>query len=90
MPRWYDEPVKITFSAHARQQLRERNLSEAEVARAVERPERIAAQSPRRYRVLKNIRRERKSYLLVVICDRRNSTVEIVTAFLTSKLKKYL
>lgn len=82
--------MKIVFSDHALQQASERRLSKIEIERAIRKPQKLIQQSSRRYRALKTVHRNKKRYLLVVIYDLRNSTREVVTAFLTTKLKKYL
>ena len=82
--------MEITFSEHARRQLRERNIAESAVPETVRRPLKIIRQSERRYQVVRLIRKRGKRHLVIVIYDARNSDREIVTAFHTSKLKKYL
>ncbi|HBT81742.1 TPA: hypothetical protein DEB04_03425 [Candidatus Giovannonibacteria bacterium] len=81
---------KITFSAHARYQLKERNLSEREVKRALRNPDKIYKQSANRFRAIKMSRKQGKGYLVVVVYETINSTQEIITVFITSKIKKYL
>lgn len=82
--------MKITFSQHALYQLHERNLTTREVENALHKPDRHIPQTFRRWRAVRIVTRQRKRYCLVVIYDRTNSHAEIVTAFLTSKLTKYL
>lgn len=71
-------------------QINERCLSKIEVERAIRTPWKLVQQSLRRYRAVQIIRKRSKRYLLVVIYDVRNSVREVVTAFLTAKLEKYL
>ena len=80
----------ITFSDHARQQLRERGIAERQVILAVRHPTQTIPQSLTRYRAALFTPQKRKRYALVVIVDRRGKAHEVVTAFITSKLTKYL
>lgn len=82
--------MPIVFSRHALAQIRERNLTRRDIENAVRVPLRVIEQGSNRYRAVRIIRRRQKRHLLVVIYDQRESTSEIVTAFLTSKFKKYL
>ena len=81
---------KIVFSKHARFQLKERNISEREVKESFKNPDRIIKQRPNRFRLLKVIRKQDKDYLLIIVFERKKSSDEIITAFITSKVKKYL
>ena len=81
---------KIIFSKHARYQLKERNISEREIRKSIENPDKILKQSPQRFRLIKEIKRAGRSYILIVIFEQKNSFKEIITAFITSKVKKYL
>ena len=80
----------VAFSDHARYQLKERHISQREVTGVVHNPDKIIQQSPYRFRAFKIITKQQTPYLLVVIYDHVNSSIEIVTAFYTSKIKKYL
>lgn len=82
--------MKIRFSEHALHQLKERKLSKAEVEHAIREPEKVIAQSSYRYCAIKPIRKHKKDYLLIVIYDETADQKEIVTAFITSKIEKYL
>lgn len=82
--------MKITFSDHARTQMRERNLSEDMVLRVMENPDKVVRQSGNRLAAQKLIGKNGKKYLLIVVYDEMGDTYEIVTSFLTAKFKKYL
>ena len=82
--------VRITFSDHARAQLRERKLSKNLILDAVRRPDKIFQQSINRYRAQKILHKGGGKYLLIVVYDEIDRAREIVTAFLTTKFKKYL
>ena len=82
--------MKIRYTTHAERQLAERNLSRKEIERIVRKPQKLIRQGTARHRAIGTIRRHAKRYLLVVIYDRTNAHIEVVTAFLTTKFKKYL
>ena len=80
----------LVFSDHARAQLKERQLSEDMIVDAVENPDKIVAQNANRYRIIKIIYKNGKQFLLIVVYDHISERIEVVTAFLTTKFKKYL
>ena len=82
--------VKIVFSAHAKLQLAERRISQREVLETIRKPDHITRQLNNRLQAVRGRERKGKEYLLVVIYDETQSVQEIVTAFYTSKIKKYL
>ena len=81
---------KITFSKHAIIQLKERNVSRDQIKESFRSPDKIIKQSPNRFRLLKIVQKQGKDYLLVIVFERKRSSDEIITAFITSKVKKYL
>lgn len=82
--------MDVVFSDHAVEQLKERKLSEELILSVFDDPDKIIRQSEKRYRIQKIIHKSAKKYLLIVVYDAANGTKEIVTAFLTTKFKKYL
>jgi hypothetical protein len=82
--------VKTVFSSHARWQLIERKISEREVLEAIGEPDNVTRQPNGRFQTLKIKERKGKEYLLIVIYEETLLVREIVTAFYTSKIKKYL
>lgn len=82
--------MKISFSKHALYQLKERNLSRELAIETIENPSAIVEQENNRFRAVKLIRRSNKDFLTVVVYDKTNSHTEIVTVFITSKIRKYL
>jgi len=82
--------LKILFSHHAQYQLKERRLSKNQITSAFDQPDRLTLQTDNRYQLLKLIKLSGKTYLLVIIYEQEFSEIKIVTAFITSKIKKYL
>ncbi|MEK7629025.1 MAG: DUF4258 domain-containing protein [Patescibacteria group bacterium] len=82
--------MEIYFTDHARYQFKERNISLAEVDRTVRRPDKILKQLSGRIRAVRRFKKQRKVYALVAVYEVRKHRIEVVTVFLTSKIKKYL
>ena len=78
------------FSEHARNQMLERNISKEEIISTIANPEKIIKQTPKKFQAVKLIKRNGKKYLTVVIYRQTNSAKKVITAFLTTKFKKYL
>lgn len=81
---------RIIFSKHARSQLKERNISEQEVKDSFKNPDKIVKQSSNRFRLVKIVQKHNKNYTLIIVFERKRTLDEIITVFLTSKIKKYL
>ena len=79
---------KITFTQHALFQLKQRSIRKKDVVDCIRYPDKVVRQSKIRLRVLQVTLRKR--YLLVVIYDQTPKEINIITAFITSKIKKYL
>ena len=84
--------MEIYFTGHAKYQFRERNISPTEVEQTIERPDKILKQASGRIRAVRRFKKQRKVYALVAVyeVEVRKHRIEIVTVFLTSKIKKYL
>lgn len=82
--------AEIIFSEHAKDQLMERNIVARDVKVTIEKPDKLIIQLDQRLRAAKTIKMPNVKYLLVVIYERKHDTIEVVTAFKTSKFKKYL
>ncbi|MFA6393397.1 MAG: DUF4258 domain-containing protein [Patescibacteria group bacterium] len=80
----------ISFSDHAILQLRTRKLKKALVISAVKMPNRIIIQSNGRLQAIKLFLKSKKKYLIVVIYENLKDDKKIITAFITSKVKKYI
>lgn len=69
----------------------ERNILEKEIILTLLRPDKIIAQSSGKFQAVKSIKKDGKKYLIVAVYRQTlNSTKKVITAFLTSKIKKYL
>lgn len=82
--------MEIHFTDHAEYQLKERNISRADVERTVRKPDKTLKQSSDRIRAVRKFKKRGKLYALVAVYEIRKQRIEIVTIFLTSKVKKYL
>mgnify|MGYP001603046411 CR=1 FL=1 len=78
--------MEVVFSEHARYQMREREITEEEVLETLNIPDRVLRQPDGRYQYSRKLH----GRALVVICAQKEHAIEVVTAFPSSKLKKYL
>ena len=81
---------KITLTQHALFQLKQRGITKKDVVDCVRYPDKVLKQSKIRSRALQVTLQKQKRYLLVVIYDQTSNEISIITAFITSKIKKYL
>lgn len=82
--------MDVVFSDHARKQLTERKIAETEVLQAIKQPHKVIRQDARRYLAIRISRKNTRQHLLIVVYDNKDSVKEVVTAFITSKIEKYL
>lgn len=82
--------MKIVLSDHARYQMRVRNLQVKDIRRAMKKPDGSILQPDGRIQVVKEETRSGKQYLIVVVFEVEKDVSTVVTAFRTSKIKKYL
>ncbi|TRZ77168.1 DUF4258 domain-containing protein [bacterium] len=82
--------IKIIFSEHAKNQLKERNIAEIRVIEAITFPDKIVKQVNQRMQAVKIYTIQSKKYLLIVVFEQTNTVKTIITAFITSKIRKYL
>ena len=78
------------FSEHARNQMLERNISKEEIISTITNPDKIIKQASKKFRAVKLIKKNDEKYLIMVIYRQTNSAKKVITAFLTTKFKKYL
>ena len=81
---------QIIFSRHAIYQIKERKIDETEILLAITKPDKTIRCPENKLQAIKKIKRNNKIFLLIVIYKPINSSVKIITAFLTSKINKYL
>jgi len=81
---------RIIFTNHSRYQLRERSIDKKLVLKTINSPDKIILQHEIRKQAVKLIKRNKKKYLIVVIYEETSRSKKVITAFLTSKIKKYL
>ncbi len=82
--------MKIVFTEYTRRQLEERALPEREIRKTLQNPEKTMRQPDGRYRAVHRINRVSRRYVLVVVYEKQQTDARVVTAFLTSKINKYL
>ena len=79
---------QIEFSDHALNQMRERDISREFIKETINHPDKIISQS-QRTKALKFFANKDKEYLYVVIYENTAGISKVITAFITSKIKKY-
>lgn len=82
--------LKLQFTKHAKYQLSYRNISRKNIVKTISKPDRVIEQSAVRKKALKIVKKGAKMYVMVVVYEQSGNTAAVITAFLTSKLKKYL
>ena len=89
---WYNNrPMdKISFSKHASDQMAERKISKVAILRSVRNPDKLQEQESARFRAMKKFGKAGHTRLLVVVYDKVEGGLRIVTAFFTSQIQQYL
>lgn len=85
--------MKIVFTKHAIERLREREISEEEVKGFIAKPDKVERSSKfsRRF-LLKKIyfnQKFKRDHLLLIILEKEDSIFKVITAIDTSKISKY-
>jgi hypothetical protein len=85
--------IKIAFTKHALERLKERGISEKEVREFIKNPDKIerSLKSPNRFLIKKIYfnRKLKKDHLLLIILEKENSILKVITIIDTSKISKY-
>jgi len=68
----------------------ERNISKEEIISTIANPAKIIKQAQKKFQTIKLIKKNDEKYLIMVIYRQTNSAKKVITAFLTTKFKKYL
>ena len=78
--------MKIVFTKHAGERMKERNIKKSEVKEAILYPHRIMEKLEQR--IIKNIRKNGQLLIIYIVDERK--LVRVITVITTSKLSKYL
>jgi len=82
--------VSIKFTDHAKRQMRERSLSKKVVISSIQKADFEKKQHDGRLKLIKVISRKPKTFLLIIIVEKIQKELKVITVFKTSKAKKYL
>lgn len=82
--------MEYIIKPHARKRMQERSISEQVVKDALDSPTKVSYDSRERILIKKLYSRGGKKRLLLVVCDKVEHVLEIITIIDTSKIKKYL
>jgi len=80
----------VVYSQHALNQMRERDISKREISFILNKPDGLVEQSSGKFQAVKLVIKNSRPFLLVVIYRQTDAGYRIITAFLTSKINKYL
>ncbi len=85
--------IRVVFSNHAKERMKERGISEKEVKEFLKNPDKVerSLKFPSRFLIKKIYfhRRLKKDHLLLIVIEKKNSILEIITIIDTSKISKY-
>jgi hypothetical protein len=85
--------LKIVFTKHALERLKERGILEREAKEFIKNPDKVerSVKFPKRLLIKKIYfnRRLGKDHLLLIISEKENSVLKIITVIDTSKISKY-
>jgi hypothetical protein len=85
--------LKIVFTKHALERLKERGVSEKEAREFIRNPDKVerSLKFPKRFLIKKIYfnRRLGRDHLLLIVSERENSILKIITVIDTSKISKY-
>ena len=86
--------MKIKFSSHSLERIKEREITKEDVVRAIKFPDKIEISKAVKSRFLvKKVyyhQKLKRDHLLMLICEKERNVLEIVTVIDTSKISKYL
>ncbi len=85
--------MRISFSSHAKQRAKERDISLQEIKNFIERPDKIEKSIKNKSRFLfKKIyfnKKLQKDHLLLIIMEKEKTVLKVITLIDTSKISKY-
>jgi len=85
--------MKVVFTKHALGRLRERGISEKDAREFIKNPDKVERSSrfPKRFLIKKVYfnRKLKKDHLLLIILEKENLILRVITIIDTSKISKY-
>jgi hypothetical protein len=85
--------MKIVFTKHALERMKERGVSEAEVKSFIRNPDKVeySLKVPIRFLIKKIYLnwKLKRDHLLLIILEKENSILKVITIIDTSKISKY-
>lgn len=82
--------MNIVFSEHALRQIKLRRISKTLIKKTLLKPIVTRLQADGRLRIVFRFSQLRKNYVLIVVSEKQKNATKIITAFISSKIKKYL
>ena len=85
--------MKVKFSLHALARMRERGLKENNVINAINFPDKVENSTIVKNRFLIKkiyyLQKQEKDHLLMIICEKEDAVIKVITIIDTSKINKY-
>jgi len=85
--------MNLKFSKHARERMRQRDISEKQVISIIKNPDRVIDRKKEDdYMIYQALRNDKKNtnYLFRVFVNTKTDYLTVITVYKTSKLEKYL
>lgn len=86
--------MKIKFSSHALERMTERGIKKSDVETFIKSPDKIEISNINTNRFLfKKIyfnQKRKKDHILMLVCEKENGVLKIITIIDTSKISKYI
>jgi len=83
--------MKLKFSKHARERMRQRDISEKQVISIIKNPDRVIDREEDEYVIYQALRNDKQDadYLFRVFVNTKTDYLTVITVYKTSKLEKY-
>lgn len=86
--------MKVKFSEHALKRMHERGIKQSDVEKFLVFPDKIEVSSIDKSRFLfKKVyyhKKYKKDHILMMICEKENGAIRVITIIDTSKISKYI
>lgn len=82
--------MKIVFTRHARERMKERGISRKDIIKALENPTKIGYDKDGKLLVKKVYEKQNKERLVLIVAKILENKCDIITVIDSSKVKKYL
>lgn len=84
--------MKIKFSSHSLERIKERGISKEIIVDAIGLPDKVEISKISNRFLVKKVychQKFKKDHLLMIICEKENNVLKVITIIDTSKISKY-